>query len=472
MLHMVDVNGRRRRQRWRLLGSVLGAAVLGWLGAAACISPENETSLTKASGEGRATGDADGGAQHPGSASGGGTGSGLFGFVGEDPTPSELPDGACAASSYQAEQIVTQTTVEVPVTIEVEVPVTVEVEVPVTTVINEPVAFYIMLDQSGSMSDTSGSTSKWNAAVSSITTFVNDPNSTGLDVAFNEFAGGIAFLDFNCSGSQYSNPLVAMGALPGNAQNVVNALASTAPTGLGTNIEPGLRAATDGCIAHQTATGERCIVIFVSDGQPNVCSTDANLLASIAGDAYTQYGVQTFMVAMAGSDFNLMNQIAVAGGTDCDPNGPNNACDIQNDASAFIDALNQIRETTVVTEYITETRTEFLTEYHTETRTEVQTSVISTPVECEWVLPAPPDGETMDVNKVNVDIAVGTQTQRLGYIASSEECQSTGGGWYYDDATAPTKILVCDETCGVIQAVPETRVDLLLGCETQVAIPR
>jgi hypothetical protein len=372
------------------------------LGLGACSSPDRSHD-TNSSGAGAATGEggADGGIADPGStANGGGSGSGMFGSLPTATAPSNnLADGACAATSHQAEQIVTEMTVEVPYTVEVQVPVTVEVQVPVTTVINEPVAFYIMLDQSGSMNDTSGSTSKWVAAVSSISTFVNDPLSAGLNVAFNEFAGGIAFLDFNCSGSQYANPLVPMGRLPGNAQNVVNALNNTSPTGLGTNIEPGLRAATDGCIAHQQATGERCIVIFVSDGQPNVCSGDANLLSSISGNAFTQHNVMTFAVAMAGSDFNLMNLIAQAGGTDCDPNGPNYACDIQQNASAFIDALNQIRQTTVVTEYITETRTEYRTEYQTETRTEVRQEVVQTPVLCEWEIPPPPDGETFDRSK-------------------------------------------------------------------------
>ena len=403
------------------------AVVAGCLGLA-CSSPDRSND-TNSFGAGAATGEggADGGAADPGS-NGGGSGSGMFGPLPTSTAPSNnLADGACAATSHQAEQITTEMTVEVPYTVEVQVPVTVEVQVPVTTVINEPVAFYIMLDQSSSMNEQSGNTSKWTAAVGSITTFVNDPLSADLNVAFNEFAGGIAFLDFNCSGSQYANPLVAMGRLPANAPNVVNALNNTSPSGLGTNIEPGLRAATDACIAHQQSTGERCIVIFVSDGQPNVCSGDVNLLSSISGNAYTQHNVTTFAVAMAGSDFNLMNRIAQAGGTDCDPNGPNYACDIQQNASAFIDALNQIRQTTVVTEYITETRTEYMTEYHTETRTEVRQETVSTPVLCEWEIPPPPAGETFDRNKVNVEFSTGGQGQRIGYVETKRTARRPPG---------------------------------------------
>jgi hypothetical protein len=211
-------------------------------------------------------------------------------------------------------------------------------------------------------------------------------------------------------------------------------------------------------------------VIFVSDGQPNVCSGDHNLLSSISGNAYTQHNVMTFAVAMAGADFTLMNRIAQAGGTDCDPNGPNYACDIQQNASAFIDALNRIRQTTVVTEYITETRTEYVTEYHTETRTEVREEVVQTPVPCEWEIPPPPDGETFDRNKVNVEFSAGGQGQRIGYLETDADCAAAAGGWYYDDAASPTKILVCPQTCNVIQAITNTRIDILLGCETEPAI--
>lgn len=347
----------------------------------------------------------------------------------------------------------------------VEVPVQVPIQVPVTTEVTKPVALYIMLDQSGSMNEASGNTTKWQASKDSINAFVNDPASAGIDVAFNEFAGGIAILDFNCSGSQYATPLVAMGPLPGNATNVTNALNNTGPTGVGTNIEPGLRAATDACINHLQSTGEQCVVVFITDGAPNVCSSDPAVLSGIAGNAFSQSGVMTFAVGMGGADFNLLNQIAQAGGTDCDPNGPDFACDVTQSATALLDALNRIRETVTVTDYVTQ--------YETQYETQIQQQVTTVPVDCEWSIPAPMDGQTLDPAKVNVQFSSGSSAgETIGHVDSQADCQNVVGGWYYDDPTTPTKIFVCPQTCTVIQAITDAQISIVLGCETEPAVLR
>ena len=312
-------------------------------------------------------------------------------------------------------------------------------------VMNSPVALYIMLDASGSMDEQSGATSKWDAAVSGLTAFVTDPNSEGIDVAFNEFANGIAFLDFNCTGSQYANALVGMGKLlQPNGPLIIDALANTGPNGIGTNIEPGLNVSVESCKAWQAMTGEKCVAVFISDGQPNACSTDHAYLASLAGNAFTQFGVQTFAVAMAGADFNLMNAIAQAGGSDCDPNGPNFACDITADASGFINALRTIRQTVTVT----------------------------APVPCEWAIPLPlPGGQVFDPNLVNVEYTVGgSSATPIGAVNGPADCANVANAWHYDDPANPTKVMVCPQTCTTIQGIADVRVDVIFGCETVIAI--
>ena len=39
-------------------------------------------------------------------------------------------------------------------------------------------------------------------------------------------------------------------------------------------------------------------------------------------------------------------------------------------------------------------------------------------------------------------------------------------GWYYDDPSAPTKIVLCNATCDLINADPTAEIDIVLGCMT------
>jgi hypothetical protein len=82
----------------------------------------------------------------------------------------------------------------------------------------------------------------------------------------------------------------------------------------------------------------------------------------------------------------------------------------------------------------------------------------------------PPAGEKFDKNQVNVQITVGSTVQRVGNLELASGCDKADGGWYCDDPDAPTKILVCRQTCDVIQAVTDARADILLGCATEPAM--
>jgi hypothetical protein len=95
-------------------------------------------------------------------------------------------------------------------------------------------------------------------------------------------------------------------------------------------------------------------------------------------------------------------------------------------------------------------------------------------IACEWPIPSPPAGETLDLGNVNVRYtnAAGVGTT-LGNVPSAADCANHDGGWYYDDPSNPTTILVCPQTCTQMQAASgETRVDVLFGCKTEVAPPR
>jgi hypothetical protein len=100
----------------------------------------------------------------------------------------------------------------------------------------------------------------------------------------------------------------------------------------------------------------------------------------------------------------------------------------------------------------------------------LQEAVISSvPLPCDYPIPPPPDGETLDPAKVNMELtAQGTTTPMILPRAPSEaECMSTAA-WFYDDPAAPTQLRLCPAACELAQA--GGTVDIAFGCETVVVV--
>jgi hypothetical protein len=89
----------------------------------------------------------------------------------------------------------------------------------------------------------------------------------------------------------------------------------------------------------------------------------------------------------------------------------------------------------------------------------------SAPLPCNYDIPPPPKGETLDAGKVNVRWTgpMATSDTLLPRAASSDTCASELG-WYYDDATAPKQILLCPHSCETI-ATGGT-LNISFGCAT------
>ena len=98
---------------------------------------------------------------------------------------------------------------------------------------------------------------------------------------------------------------------------------------------------------------------------------------------------------------------------------------------------------------------------------DITAAVISgSQVACEITIPAAPDGESIDPSKVNVKYQSSMTTETLPRVPSADDC--TGSGWYYDDNTAPTKIMLCPSTCSSVQADPDANLKVELGCSTVI----
>ena len=100
-----------------------------------------------------------------------------------------------------------------------------------------------------------------------------------------------------------------------------------------------------------------------------------------------------------------------------------------------------------------------------------QIIVASATLDCQYDIPAPPEGETLDPALVNVLYTNGGGAETpYGKVGSVSECDASLGGWYYDDNNNPGSIILCPASCDQAQSDPEGKIDILFGCETEVLI--
>ena len=103
---------------------------------------------------------------------------------------------------------------------------------------------------------------------------------------------------------------------------------------------------------------------------------------------------------------------------------------------------------------------------------ELAESVIaSAELSCEWEIPPPPDGETIDPERVNINFLDGDGNKVLiGNILSAAQCDQVENAWYYDNPENPTKVFVCPDTCDWIQSYSKAQIVLQFGCETETIV--
>jgi len=250
----------------------------------------------------------------------------------------------------------------------------------------------------------------------------------------------------DCGLGDYEQPDVAIAPLPANGAALLASLKRQTPDGR-TPTAPALQGATDYARAYATANPTHTVaVVLATDGLPTDCTPlDIPSISAIATTALAGTpAVRTYVIGVFGPDdaeapANL-NSIATAGGTE-DAFIVDTTRDV---ASELTQALNAIRGTTLA---------------------------------CDFEIPLPEHGGTLDYSRVNVQVADGTgATTDLYYVTSAAGCDPTLGGWYYDSDPAlgnkPTKITVCSSTCAGFKTSTSASVSIQLGCKTVVAPPR
>jgi uncharacterized protein YegL len=284
-----------------------------------------------------------------------------------------------------------------------------------------PVYLVFMYDRSGSMNDNN----KWTSARAAMENFFGSATAANMNASLAFFPQG------SCNAAEYAAPTVAMRPLP-DATTFKNAIYTTGPNG-GTPTLPAIQGAIQYAQSVQTGltNGGKVAVVLVTDGEPNGCnSTPQNVAAEAAKVAST---IPTYVIGVGNSLANL-NTIAQGGGTNqailvSDTNPQQTTADLEK-------ALGQIKNA----------------------------------LSCEYAIPAPPGGEQIDYDAVNVVFTpTGMGPATLTY---NKDC--TGGtGWHYDDANAPKRILICQSSCDAIKtANGNGKVEIQFGCATKGGVAK
>ena len=258
------------------------------------------------------------------------------GTIGGDakPAPSEGIDEACASSTAKAEQL--------------------------------PLHMVVVLDKSGSMCeytqntnprDCKNANSKWQQVTKALGTFFASPQSKGITVSLVAFP----LNNGTCNASTYASPLRADVALPDTAGVLASDIGKLSGDG-STPTRPALEGAINYAktVEAKLAGKGKVAVVMATDGYPQDCSNNSiGAAANVASSV--KDSIPTYVIGV-GDLLNNLNSLAAAGGTS--QAFLVSTSNSQNVGQSFADALTKIRGASL---------------------------------SCEYGLPAPPAGQTLDL---------------------------------------------------------------------------
>lgn len=331
-----------------------------------------------------------------------------------------------------------------------------------------PLDMYVMLDESGSMTDpVSGGGDKWDAVTTAFKSFLQQPSAGGLGVGVQFFglppAGSaicptscmvdadcngcglcflgdcLSFAGDSCSAALYANPDtvdiygkkgVEIATLPGAAPSLIASIDAHKPNS-STPTSAALQGAVDHAKAWQIAHPNHVVVaVLATDGDPTECDTNLSNINGIAAAAASgSPPIKTFVIGV-GSSLGALNGIAAAGGT----------------GQAFIVDTNQ------------NTNAQFLAALN---------AIQGTALTCSYAVPVPTMG-TPDYGAVNVQYTPGNGGSPvvIPNVPDAAHCPANGDAWYYDNPNAPTQIILCGPSCDKVKVDLNGKVDVVLGCKT------
>ncbi len=320
-----------------------------------------------------------------------------------------------------------------------------------------PVNLLILLDRSVSMAervdrDVPDSPTRWTVVTDALRAFINSDDAASARVGI-QFFGLMNGYD-DCSAAKYANPAVGIAPLADNRQALLNALAGTAP-GSFTPTAPALEGALSYALGVAQLPENAAIptvVVLASDVIPSECGpldAQGQVIISLRQVIETlerfseppldgtgnpvQPPIRTYVIGPEDLRSNA-TVLAQAGGGQTFLVG---ADSLVFDQSKFLDAL---------------------------------LSIVFRPLSCEIDVPqtAPDTGEQIDFEKVRVRYTgASSGTAREFPRASGPGTCGTGDAWYYDNNTAPAKIVFCRQACNSLGA---GELSVELGCAPTPAL--
>ncbi|XXX81584.1 vWA domain-containing protein [Sorangium sp. So ce134] len=283
---------------------------------------------------------------------------------------------------------------------------------------------------------------KWDPVVAATKQFFVDPASAGFTASLTFFPGARQM----CNADTYLMPDVAMTPLPSPAFG--EAIDAVTPQDdrswrIGTPTAFVIEGTVSFIEAERQQRPGKYAIVLVTDGYPEQCRGQADTIEAVVErvDAARASDISTFVIGVdnppvegAPPSLDNLREIAAAGNT-----GEAFIIDTGNAAqttAAFKAAIEQIR---------------------------------GAAVSCTIPIPPPPDGRTFDKQKVDVKYtsAVSNTPTSLVY----DQACASAGTWRYDDPANPTAIVLCDDTCAVVQAQVEVSLGVDFTCEDVIEVP-
>ena len=287
-----------------------------------------------------------------------------------------------------------------------------------------PLSLFVLLDQSGSMTLDGN---RWAPVTAALKAFIAGPSLAGVGVGLQYFPLGATVTSDPkiCTAANYSTADVPLADLPANgtalAGSIDNHFFTAAmgndPAHWGTPTYPALQGSYEYLRTYLAANPpRRGVLLLATDGLPSkLCmgDTPAEIATLIASQVTMTPAIETYVIGIG--KITTLDTWAMAGGTGSaaflvDGTGVTTQADLTK-------ALDQIRVSTIP---------------------------------CDYAIPTPADG-SVDPTKVNVRVTLPAQAATdLLNVADASACATGVQTWYYDNPSAPTRVVMCPSTCDAL----------------------
>jgi hypothetical protein len=89
--------------------------------------------------------------------------------------------------------------------------------------------------------------------------------------------------------------------------------------------------------------------------------------------------------------------------------------------------------------------------------------IVQSNIACDFAIPPAPEGREIELDFVAVSYTSGGQlVEQFGQASSVDACEANA---FY---ISSNRIVLCPDTCGMIQQDPRSAVDVLFTCESQI----